>query len=540
MLSIRDLHIRFGAHEAVRGISFDLPAGHTLGLVGESGSGKSVTALSILRLLDPSADVRGDIFFEEKNLHTLPDAALRQVRGGHIGMVFQDPSAALNPALRCGTQVAEIIRLHHPNTSTHEAHERALHLLEQVQLADPQRIAKSYPHQLSGGEQQRVLIAHAIACGPRLLIADEPTTALDVTVQRSILDLLVRLRADLGLAVLLISHDLGVVGQLADSVAVLQNGCIVEYGPTDQVLRQPTHPYTRGLLHCRPSVARRLPRLPVLADFLAAPDAVLPSAEALIFSKNAPPPDAPIIARAEGVSVRYPSRRNWLRQPVEWREVVTDVHLQLRSGEVLGLVGESGSGKTSLAKALLERWQGPLSAGRAGSGVGMVVQHPGASLNPRMTIGEAIGEPLAVHGLVKNALEKTRKVHELLRSVGLSADLADRLPAALSGGQQQRACIARALAVQPQVLICDEVTSALDVSVQATVLNLLLDLRAARGLSLIFVSHDLSVIRQMCDRVLVMQAARVVESATTDELFARPQHPYTRQLLDAVLTLPGG
>ena len=549
---------RAGVVQAAKDVSFEVEAGQTLGIVGESGSGKSVTALSIMRLL-PKGNCRqsGALHLhdlqsgERTALHELPEQEMSKVRGRRIGMVFQEPMSSLNPVYRCGDQVAEAIRLHLGQSDT-GAKALALEWFEKVKLPDPARMHRSFPHQLSGGQKQRVMIAIAMCCNPALLICDEPTTALDVTVQKAVLDLIRELQQETGAACLFISHDLGVIGEIAHHVAVMRQGEVVEQGPVEQILQQPQHPYTQGLIACRPPIDRRLRRLPVIADFL--PDkSKIKSQKSSI--KNHHPytfeeendrvqtllAQAPLL-EVNNLSVTYPGR-----PPVQ---AVANANFKLYPGETLGLVGESGSGKTTLGRAILRLVE-------AGTGtvsyqgkdlltlssrelrplrrdLQMIFQDPYASLNPRMRIGDAIAEPMRFHQPGLGSAKCREQVMEILETVGLGSEYYERYPHELSGGQRQRACIARALAVNPALLICDEPVSALDVSVQAQVLNLLQDLRESRGLSMIFISHDLSVIRQISDRILVMKEGRIVESGATGEVCASPQSDYTKQLLEAV------
>ncbi|MFZ4634879.1 MAG: ABC transporter ATP-binding protein [Saprospiraceae bacterium] len=555
LLDIQQLHIAFKGHpaptEAVRGLSLHIRAGESVGLVGESGSGKSVTALSILRLL-PKADLHG----MSGQIHYTPDPDTRVslldddlsgIRGKEIAMIFQEPMSSLNPVMRCGLQVTEAIR-HHLGASKNEAREQTLELFEQVRLPDPARAFRAYPHELSGGQKQRVMIAMALSCKPRLLLADEPTTALDVTVQKGILDLLDDIRAARGLAMLFISHDLGVVRRITDRVAVLYRGELQEEGPTADVLRQPRAPYTRGLLASRPRMDVRYERMPTVADFEANPD-FAPQTSTRPPANNTPE-QSPLL-RVEHLSVRFPKRKNVLGVPVEWTQAVNDVSFDLFPGECLGLAGESGCGKTTLGRAIARLVQAEKGrvvfrgddwselSGKAlrqqRQHMQVVFQDPYASLNPRMRIGDAIGEPMLVHGLAADKKACKAQVIALLEQVGLQADHYGRYPHAFSGGQRQRIGIARALALQPALLICDEIVSALDVSVQATILNLLADLQQQFGLSYLFISHDLSVIHQLCDRVLVMQSGAINAEGTPQSLFQAPPTAYVQSLMDAVL-----
>lgn len=562
LLEIKDLQIDFegekGWTQAVSGISLDLAKGETLGIVGESGSGKSVTALSVMRLLPtpPARYSGGQILFQngENNqpvdLLAMPEEDLRQIRGAQIAMIFQEPMTSLNPVFRCGHQVTEAIQLHQ-KVSFAAARDRALALFERVKLPDPARIFQAYPHQISGGQKQRVMIAMAMSCQPSLLIADEPTTALDVTVQKAILDLMRELREERDLSMIFISHDLGVIGEIADRAVVMHKGNIVESGPVEQILKHPQHPYTQGLVACRPSLNRKLYRMPTVPDFLEKGgfEARVITAGETQNRQTQLQSNAPIL-RVDQLGVRYPARKNWLGKTQEWTNAVDNVSFEVFPGETFGLAGESGCGKTTLGRTLAklaEPHQGTiLYQDTVISGLGnkefrpfrkhiqMVFQDPFSSLNPRMTIGEAILEPMKVHELHTNDAIRRQKVADLLETVGLEAGHAGRYPHEFSGGQRQRICIARALALEPRLLICDEIVSALDVSVQATVLNLLMDLQEKYGLTYLFISHDLSVIKQMCDRLMIMNRGKIEQIGYPDQVFAQPETEYVRRLIDAI------
>ena len=562
LLEIKDLRIDFegekGWTQAVSGISLDLAKGETLGIVGESGSGKSVTALSVMRLLPtpPARYSGGQILFQngENNqpvdLLAMPEEDLRQIRGAQLAMIFQEPMTSLNPVFRCGHQVTEAIQLHQ-KVSFAAARDRALALFERVKLPDPARIFQAYPHQISGGQKQRVMIAMAMSCQPSLLIADEPTTALDVTVQKAILDLMRELREERDLSMIFISHDLGVIGEIADRAVVMHKGNIVESGPVEQILKHPQHPYTQGLVACRPSLNRKLYRMPTVPDFLEKGgfEARVITAGETQNRQTQLQSNAPIL-RVDQLGVRYPARKNWLGKTQEWTNAVDNVSFEVFPGETFGLAGESGCGKTTLGRTLAklaEPHQGTiLYQDTVISGLGnkefrpfrkhiqMVFQDPFSSLNPRMTIGEAILEPMKVHELHTNDAIRRQKVADLLETVGLEASHAGRYPHEFSGGQRQRICIARALALEPRLLICDEIVSALDVSVQATVLNLLMDLQEKYGLTYLFISHDLSVIKQMCDRLMIMNRGKIEQIGYPDQVFAQPETEYVRRLIDAI------
>ncbi|MCC6460265.1 MAG: ABC transporter ATP-binding protein [Saprospiraceae bacterium] len=557
LLDIKNLNVAFsterGIVPAVRNLNLQLKAGQTLGLVGESGSGKSVTALSILQLLPSNARATGAIYMGEENpinLIGLPEAQLSRMRGGELAMIYQEPMTALNPVFRCGRQVTEALQIHQ-NISAAEARAATLSLFEKVKLPDPARIFEAFPHELSGGQKQRILIAMALSGRPKVLIADEPTTALDVTVQRAILDLMLDLREEYGLSMLFISHDLGVISEIADTVAVMKSGEIVESGPAEQVLSAPVHPYTRGLVACRPSLHKKLRRLPTIQDFESG----------LAFSKQEIGADetrerqailyqqTPVL-QVQDLCVQFPARKNWLGLPSAWHNAVDQVSFELFPGEIFGIAGESGCGKTTLGRAicrLVKAQRGTVHYRGVDllalseqafrpfrQDIQLAFQDPYSSLNPRMTIGDALLEPLQTHNLYDSERQQKQRVLELLETVGLEADHARRYPSEFSGGQRQRICLARALAVQPKLLICDEVVSALDVSVQATVLNLLLDLREKFGLTYIFISHDLSVLQQMCDRLLVMEQGKIVDIGFPRTLFEQSEKAYVRTLLASV------
>jgi peptide/nickel transport system ATP-binding protein len=575
-----DFHAQRGHTRAVADVSFEVGRGEVVAIVGESGSGKSVTSLALLGLLaKPAARIeQGTARFAsgklgEVDLLQLTEAQLQQVRGNDISMIFQEPMTSLNPVLTCGYQVVEALLLHTALTPK-EAEARTIELFAEAQLPRPAQIFKAYPHEISGGQKQRVMIAMAMACRPALLIADEPTTALDVTVQARILQLIRDLRREHGTAVLFITHDLGVVAEIADRIIVMYRGKVVEQGTVLDIFTQPQHPYTRGLLACRPHLSIGKARLPVVADFMqvdatgnfvARPTAVgeeplqTPFAELRTksdTSKTFPVEQNPRstavepLLRVEGLRVYFPVRKGFFARTTEFVRAVDEVSFTIYPGETVGLVGESGCGKTTLGRALL-RLTEP-TAGRilfegtdlAALPAGelrhrrrefqLVFQDPYAALNPMLTVGEAILEPLRVHGVGGSRAEQKARVRELLRTVGLSDDAEQRYPHEFSGGQRQRICIARALALRPKLIVCDESVSALDVSVQAQVLNLLNDLKRELGITYLFITHDLSVARFMSDRLLVMSQGKIVESGPAAEVYANPQHPYTKQLLAAI------
>ena len=565
ILIIRDLHVLFARDgqwaEAVHGIDYEVFAGRTLGIVGESGSGKSVSSLAIMRLLnEKQSRIKAEsILLEGEEIKDFDETQMAGVRGKRISMIFQEPMTSLNPVYKCGFQVSEMI-LQHEKVSKTEAKARVINLFKQVKLPRPEAIYNSYPHELSGGQKQRVMIAMAIACQPKLLIADEPTTALDVTVQLEILKLLRQLQAETGMGMIFITHDLGVVAEIADDVAVMHNGEILERGTVADILNHPRHPYTQGLLACRPPMGVRLKRLPIVKEFL---DGQWQGGKQQILNDLQIRPEKrqkhleqlysqPPLLKVEGLKTWYPLRKGILNKVYDHVKAVDDVSLEVYEGETLGLVGESGCGKTTLGRSILRLaeptggkvwFDGIEVTALKGSALRdfrkqaqIVFQDPYSSLNPRLTIGEAIAEPMKVHGIENDSKKRHEAVCELLEQVGLQSTHYQRYPHELSGGQRQRVCIARALAVNPRLVICDESVSALDVSVQAQVLNLLNRLKEERHLTYIFISHDLGVVRFMSDRVVVMFNGKPVEINDADTLFEHPQNAYTRKLIDA---LPG-
>ena len=558
LLSIQDLAVGFRmgggvVAEAVKGVSFDIAPNHTVALVGESGSGKSVTAMSVLNLLPENAVRTGRIVWQgARDLLQTPMRELQSLRGREIACVFQDPMSSLNPVFDVGRQLAEPL-MKHLGLSRAAAARRAEELLGEVGIPEPKRRLASYPHELSGGQQQRVMIAMALACEPKLLIADEPTTALDVTIQRQILELLARLKSERQMSVLFISHDLGVVGEIADHVVVMRHGIVREQGPVARIFAAPKDDYTKALLACRPSLEGNPARLMVIDDHIAASQAAA-RGEAATARREAEAKDAtaPVVLEVKSLAKSF-----WLRQGVFGRrefKAVQDVNFKLRRGHTLGVVGESGSGKTTMGLTLL-RLHEPRSGPSAGEvmfdgrnlltlsdrerqamrrRIQIVFQNPYASLNPRFTIGQTLVEPMAIHGIGASVAEREQRARTLLEKVGLDGRAFGKYPHEFSGGQRQRVAIARCLTLEPEVLVLDEAVSALDVSVQAQVLNLLKDLQDELGLAYVFISHDLAVVRFISDEVLVMKDGIVVEQAGAREILAAPREEYTKRLLAAV------
>ena len=577
ILEVKDLSVAFDGRTVVENVSYTLGRGKTLGIVGESGSGKSVSSMALMGLLPKNATVAGHAWLagasglsDRLDLLTLGEAAMQGIRGKRISMIFQEPMTSLNPVQKCGEQVSEMLRLHE-EVSHEEARRRVIDLFEEVLLPRPEKIYDSYPHEISGGQKQRVMIAMALICHPDILIADEPTTALDVTVQKAILDLLRQLQARYHIGIIFITHDLGVVAQIADDVAVMYRGKIVESGPSRQVLYHPEHPYTKGLLACRPPLDSRPRHLPTVEEFLKGErlkvegemTGEVDASHLSPFTSHRSP-----LLSVRDLSVTYTLKRSFFGKPLQQLNAVDGISFDIMEGETLGLVGESGCGKSTLGRALLRLishssgsilYRGrPLDTFSAKemralrSKMQIVFQDPYSSLNPRFTIGEAISEPLRVHkgerlkvkGENQNVdnnvspltshFSPKERVCALLQQVGLNPDWYGRYPHELSGGQRQRVCIARALVLQPELLVCDESVSALDVSVQAQVLNLLNDLKAQYGYTYLFITHDLSVVKFLSDRIMVMEKGRIVETGPADRLYANPEHPYTQRLIAAI------
>ena len=557
--------------KAVDGLDLELKRGETLGIVGESGSGKSVSSLSIMRLIErPGKIEEGSIHYFNKDdssidLLQLSEKEMQSYRGSKIAMIFQEPMSSLNPSYKCGNQITEAIRLH-LKLDKADAKTKTLELFNKVKLPEPERIFNAYPHQLSGGQLQRVMIAMALSCGPDIIIADEPTTALDVTVQKSIIQLLKDFSKEDGTSVIFISHDLGVISEIADRVIVMYKGKVMERGSIQDMFEKPQHPYTKSLLACRPPLDLKLDRLPVVSDFME----VIESGDsieikeivngfdesahilndAFILNRNTTIQAQKPLLSVQQLNTWYPKKKNFFGKPVAFLKAVNDVSFDVYPGETLGLVGESGCGKSTLGRTLVKLVQA--QSGKAiykghdlismsqqemkpwRKEIQIIFQDPYSSLNPRMSIGKAILEPMQVHKLYDNEKQRKEKVIDLLETVNLEADHYSRFPHEFSGGQRQRISIARTLALDPKFIICDECVSALDVSVQAQVLNLLLDLREKLNLTYIFISHDLSVVKFISDRIMVMQEGKIVELGNAEDVYRSPKEAYTKTLINAI------
>ncbi len=575
LLEVKNLVTEFKTEEgiikAVNDVSFNLHRGETIGIVGESGSGKSVTSLSVMRLIPnpPGRIASGEINFYQKDgtkvdLTKISEEEMRKFRGNEISMIFQEPMTSLNPVFTCGDQVVEAIMLYQ-KVDKKKAEEITLAMFEKVRLPDPKRVLNSYPHQLSGGQKQRVMIAMAMSCNPSVLIADEPTTALDVTVQKTILDLMAQLKGEIDSSIMFITHDLGVIAEIADRVLVMYKGKIVEQGTVLEIFGNPQHPYTKSLLACRPPLGKRLSKLPTVVDFMeeAADGTIIEKHTSVADAINAVViSDETIRARRERVlqgkpilqiknlKTWFPVNSSFFGKTTEYVKAVDDVSFDVYEGETLGLVGESGCGKTTLGRTLLRL--APAHSGEIifdGKSIldlnqndmiemrkhmQIIFQDPYSSLNPRITIGSAIMEPMTVHGVLGSEKERKDKVMELLTKVNMKPEHFNRYPHEFSGGQRQRICIARALALNPKFIICDESVSALDVSVQAQVLNLLIQLREEFKFTYIFISHDLSVVKFMSDRMVVMNKGKIEEMGISDDIYNNPQREYTQKLIAAI------
>jgi len=575
LLTIRNLSVQFGDGDendyAVKNISIEIMKGELVAIVGESGSGKSVTALSVLQLLPKQAEVNGNaVFFQREkrpvDLLKLTRGSINHIRGKNIAMIFQEPMTSLNPVYTCGDQVMEAIRLHQQVTKK-EARKKTIELFEKVKLPEPETFLDRYPHQVSGGQKQRVMIAMAMSCDPTLLIADEPTTALDVTVQKSILELIRSLQEQNNMGVILITHDLGVVADVADKIVVMYKGEIVEQGETSQILHNPKHAYTKALLACRPSAQKKGNRLAVVSDFIGPnakdnsnkeKDSKVVAIDPAGLDSNFLMPavniyqEAPTVLDVRNLTISFPLKKNVFGRTTRSFNAVDNVSFKIKQGDIVGLVGESGCGKTTLGRSILQLIKPdsgkiflygsnitntkPAVLRAMRKDLQIVFQDPYGSLNPRITIGEAILEPLKVHSVLNNNSQRKEKVMALLGKVNLDADHYNRYPHQFSGGQRQRICIARALALDPSFLVFDEAVSALDVSVQAQVLNLLNDLKKEFGFTALFISHDLAVVHYICNRILVMHKGKITEEGDADDVYYRPKDEYTQTLIN---TIPG-
>ena len=563
LLQVENLSIDFISEkkitQAVKNISFSVNRGEVTAIVGESGSGKTVTSLSILKLLPspPAKYTSGKILFSEDgendvDLLTKNQRELKNICGNKIAMVFQEPMSSLNPVFTCGYQVTEAI-LTHKKVSVQQARQQTIEWFSKVKLPEPEKIFHRYPHQLSGGQKQRVMIAMAMCCHPSLLICDEPTTALDVTVQKTILQLIRELQKEQNIGVIFITHDFGVVAEVADKVLAMYHGEIVEQNSIKEIFHHPRHPYTKALLACRPSNHEKGERLPVVSDFLNVKEQSRknevqePGAKQIVSIHG---PKSGVLMQVKNLSVWFPSKKNFFGKPLEFTKAVDDLSFDVYEGETLGLVGESGCGKTTLGRTLLRLIE-PVSgkiiyknddlAQKKGDQlkslrkeIQIVFQDPYSSLNPRITIGLAISEPLKVHRIFQKARERKEKAIELLKKVDLEPEYFNRYPHEFSGGQRQRIVIARALSLGPTFVICDEPVSALDVSVQAQVLNLLNDLKREFNLTIIFISHDLSVVRYISDRIMVMNKGKIEETGNADDIYHHPQKEYTKRLIESI------
>ena len=556
LLEVKNLSLSFKSKleekQVLKNISFTLNKSKTLGIVGESGSGKSLTALSVINLLPKDSLItRGEVNFYENNdginILRLNQNELQELRGKNISMVFQEPMTSLNPSLTCGYQISEVL-IKHENITRRNAEKKVLELFQEVKLPNPERIYSSYPHEISGGQKQRVMIAMAIALNPSILIADEPTTALDVTVQKTIIELLKDIQTKYQMSIIFISHDLGVISQIADEIIVMYNGEIVESGASKDVLKNPKHQYTKGLLNCRPDLNIKNKRLPIISDFLKSE-----SQPNEIGRKKSNKNLNEEILKVNHLNKVFYSKENFWGKSKQNQIAIQDMSFSVFKGETLGLVGESGCGKTTLGRViaqLIEKNSGlleykgkllnnlsrkELKAFR--KSVQIIFQDPYSSLNPKLTIGDTLTEPLIVHGLYKTKTNRKAKVLEMLRKVRLDDESYYKYPHQFSGGQRQRIVIARALMLEPEFLICDESVSALDVSVQAEILNLLNDLKDEFQLTYVFISHDLSVVKYMSDRIMVMKDGKLVEINKADELYNSPASEYTKNLIDSIPTI---
>ena len=552
ILEVKNLSVAFSGRTVVEGLTLTLMRGETLGIVGESGSGKSVSTMALMGLLPKNATVTGQAMLDGINLLEQNEEQMRSIRGRRISMIFQEPMTSLNPVQKCGEQVMEMMKAHANSElkiQDSELKQRVISLFTEVLLPRPEKIFDSYPHEISGGQKQRVMIAMALINNPDIIIADEPTTALDVTVQKTILELLKSLQSKYGISIIFITHDLGVISQIADRILVMYRGKMIEEGPASQILLHPTEPYTQGLLACRPPLDSRPKRLPTVEEFLNGST----GSDNDYSTPTAQPTLQPLIS-VRNLDVTYTLKKSLFGKPLQTLKGVDNISFDIFEGETLGLVGESGCGKSTLGRAMLRliensagsvSYRGTplseLSAKQMRSlrpKLQIIFQDPYSSLNPRITVGETIAEPLKVHRSSISSSSSSSSItsitKDLMQQVGLNPDWYNRYPHELSGGQRQRVCIARALILQPELVVCDESVSALDVSVQAQVLNLLNDLKDRYHYTYLFITHDLSVVHYMADRIMVMQKGKIVESGTPDDLFKNPQTDYTRMLIDSI------
>ena len=553
LISAKNLEVEFKTKElfvkALKGVSFDIKKGEALGVVGESGSGKSVTALSLMRLIPqpPGEITKGEILLEGKDLLKHSEQQMRRVRGNHISMIFQEPMTSLNPVFTVGYQIDEALILHQ-NKDKKSAREQTIDLLDQVGIVKPSERVNSYPHEMSGGQRQRVMIAMAIACQPDLLIADEPTTALDVTIQKQIIELIKSLQEKMDMSVMFISHDLGVIGEIAQRVLVMHEGRIVEENSVANIFKNPQKAYTKGLIACRPSLEVKTARLPTVSDFMEGNEHILKN----LPLKQKKSSDSEVLLQVKGLKKYFPLQKSFFGKVQSYVKAVDEVSFDVEKGSTLGLVGESGCGKTTLGRTLLYLTK-PSSGSvfyndrdisqlnkkemkKLRQKMQIIFQDPYASLNPRMTIGSSIMEPMIIHNLYPDKEERVARVESLMEQVGLEKNMRNRYPHEFSGGQRQRICIARAIAIEPEFIVCDESVSSLDVSIQAQILNLLKDLQEKLNLTYIFISHDLTVVKFISDKIAVMNKGKIVEYNDSEEIYKNPKQDYTRKLIEAIPT----
>ena len=558
LLSVKDLVVEFqtgdGIVRAVNNVSFDIPIGKTIGIVGESGSGKSVTSLAVMGLLQKPAAVvpQGEILFNGVDLLKCSESKMRELRGNQISMIFQEPMTSLNPVFKVGEQIAEALRIH-KNLSKKEAWEKAVHLMNQVGIPNPAISAHKFPHEMSGGQKQRVMIAMAISCEPKLLIADEPTTALDVTIQKQVLELLFKLQQEYHMSMMFITHDLGVIGDIADDVVVMYRSNVVEKNNAQNIFKSAMHPYTKGLLACRPKLGANPRRLLTVSDFMTeeGKEKVIPVDRVQVFDKETVADKTDhVLLEVKNLVTQFPIKGGFFGGTVDQFKAVNDVSFKIKKGKTFGLVGESGCGKTTLGRSIL-RLVEPAAGSIIYDGkdithfkheelrqlrkkMQIIFQDPYSSLNPRMTISDILMEPLVIHNEGGTKAQRFDMARALIEKVGLNSNQMNRYPHEFSGGQRQRICIARALMLRPEFVVCDESVSALDVSIQAQVLNLLLDLQEEFGLTYIFISHDLSVVNFIADEVGVMYAGKIIEMDKASNIYKNAKQDYTRALLSAI------